>query len=204
MSKHKVFICYHHEGDQLFKERLVRMSESKDVFIDKSVDTGEIDDSLPPQRIRAEIRDKFLRDSTVTIVLAGQNTKRRKHVDWEIYSSMINGKINKKSGILVINLPGTSIVGLVNSEKERMKVYRNSIPQPITSFRSRAQCEHEYPHLPKRIVDNLLQSEARISVVPWSRIARSPARLRWLIHDAFENRSRCRYDLSMQMRVRNS
>jgi hypothetical protein len=31
--------------------------------------------------------------------------RTRKHIDWEIFSSMIDGKINKRSGILVINLP---------------------------------------------------------------------------------------------------
>lgn len=204
IPKHKVFICYHHERDQRHKEHLVRMSKTDDVFIDKSVDTGDIDDSLRPQRIRILIRDKYLRDSTVTIVLVGQETKRRKHIDWEIFSSMINGMINKKSGILVINLPGTSDVGLVTSEAERQMVYLDSVPQPMTSCCSRAQCEREYPHLPKRIVDNLLSGKAMISVVPWARVARSPARLKWLIHNAFGNRNRCKYDLSERMRVRNS
>ena len=52
------------------------------------MDTGDISDELSDARIREKIRDEYLRDSTGTIVLVGTETKRRKHVDWEIYSSM--------------------------------------------------------------------------------------------------------------------
>ena len=104
---HKVFISYHHENDQIYKDRLVRMGKQYEIFIDRSVNTGDISDRLSPEAIREKIRDEYLRDSTVTIVLVGTETKGRKHVDWEIYSSMIDGKVNKKSGILVVNLPWT-------------------------------------------------------------------------------------------------
>ncbi len=104
---HKVFISYHHENDQIYKDRLVRMGKQYEIFIDRSVNTGDISDRLSPEAIREKIRDEYLRDSTVTIVLVGTETKGRKHVDWEIYSSMIDGKVNKKSGILVVNLPLT-------------------------------------------------------------------------------------------------
>ena len=80
---HKVFISYHHSNDQRYKNELVEMADRHRVFIDKSVDTGDIDDSLTDARIREIIRDGYLRDSTVTIVLVGNDTRRRKHVDWE-------------------------------------------------------------------------------------------------------------------------
>ncbi len=78
---HKVFLSYHHDNDQRYKEFLVDMAREYGIFIDKSVDTGDVDDSLSDERIRETIRDKYLEDSTVTIVLAGQDTRRRKHVD---------------------------------------------------------------------------------------------------------------------------
>ncbi len=105
---HKVFRSYHHEKDQDYKDSLVSMGERYEIFIDGSVDTGDISDRLSHEEIREKIRDEYLRDSTVTIVLVGTETKGRKHVDWEIYSSMIDGKVNKKSGILVVNLPSTA------------------------------------------------------------------------------------------------
>ena len=85
---HKVFISYYH-GDQEYKDDLVKLSDQRGIFVDRSVDTGDISDDLSDERIRELIRDSYLRDSTVTIVLVGTETQRRKHVDWEIYSSML-------------------------------------------------------------------------------------------------------------------
>jgi hypothetical protein len=107
-SQHKTFISFHHANDQWYKNELVRLNKISNIFIDASVDLGEIDEDLEDQRIREIIRDEYLKDSSVTIVLVGTGTKTRKHIDWEIYSSMFDGKVNKKSGILVINLPTIS------------------------------------------------------------------------------------------------
>ena len=93
---HKVFISYHHERDQNHKNELVKLGDRNGLFVDMSVDTGDISDYLSDESIREKIRDEYLRDSTVTIVLVGTETKRRKHVDWEIYSSMYDGTVNKE------------------------------------------------------------------------------------------------------------
>ena len=105
---HKVFISYHHSTDQQYKEELVEFGERYSIFVDRSVDTGDIPDAWSDEQIRRAIRDQYLRDSTVTLVLVGTETRRRKHVDWEIHSSMYDGSVNKRSGIVVINLPGIS------------------------------------------------------------------------------------------------
>ena len=84
---------------------MIEYGKNFGVFIDRSVDVGEISEHLSDQTIREKIRDEYLRESTVTVLLAGAETKGRKHVDWELYSSMFDGVRNKKSGILVINLP---------------------------------------------------------------------------------------------------
>ena len=92
---HNVFTSYHHAYDQLYKEAFVRFAEQYNIFNDVSVDTGEIDENLPDERIREIIRDEYLRDTSVTVLLAGTQANKRKHIDWEIYSSMIDGqKIN--------------------------------------------------------------------------------------------------------------
>ncbi len=79
--RHKVFISHHHRSDQDYKEALVEFGERHDVFLDPSVDAGDISDELSDQRIRQTIRHEYLRDSTVTIVLVGTETQGRKHVD---------------------------------------------------------------------------------------------------------------------------
>lgn len=70
-TKHKVFISYHHANDQLYKEELLRLNKLHDIFIDSSVDTGDIDENLNDNRIREVIRDEYLKDSSVTILLVG-------------------------------------------------------------------------------------------------------------------------------------
>lgn len=104
-TMHRVFISYHHGNDQPYKDALLELNSRHNIFMDSSVDTGDISDTLSNQRIREIIRDDYLRNSTVTIVLVGEETARRKHVDWEIYSSMIDGAVNKRSGVLPIILP---------------------------------------------------------------------------------------------------
>lgn len=201
---HKVFISYHHRNDQDYKNDLVAMAKQHGVFVDKSVDTGDIDDSLPDERIREIIRDDYLRDSTVTIVLVGQDTKRRKHVDWEIYSSMFDGKINKKSGILVVNLPGTSTYFTAPRRLEKKTVYPDIDIEDWTTVSTRTEYERRYPFMPPRIVDNLLKRNAKISVAPWERIEATPTSLKCLVDVAFADRATCQYDLSRQMRRANS
>jgi len=46
-----------------------------------------------------------LRDSSVTVVLIGRETWKRKHVDWEISSSIRDTKYNPRSGLIGILLP---------------------------------------------------------------------------------------------------
>ncbi len=106
MSRHRVFISYHHLNDQAYKEKFSRMFyDYYDVYIDGSVEDGDIDDNLPTETIRQKIRDKYLRDTTVTLVLIGRETWKRKHIDWEISSSIRDTRLNPRSGLLGIILP---------------------------------------------------------------------------------------------------
>lgn len=106
MGKHRVFISYHHQNDQYYKNKFVSVFDDYyDVFIDGSVDDGDISDNIATETIRQKIRDNYLRDTTVTIVLIGTETWKRKHVDWEISSSIRETKLNSRSGLLGIILP---------------------------------------------------------------------------------------------------
>lgn len=203
IPKHKVFISYHHANDQWYKEELLRLNRIYDIFIDGSVDTGDINDNLPNERIRQIIRDSYLGNSTVTILLVGTQTKNRKHIDWELKSSMINGQINKKSGILVINLPSTNCTFYTASHQgEKERIYPEN--QSWTSISERNEYERRYPYLPARIIDNLLKSEAKISVVNWEKIINDLEGLKFLIHKTYEEKEKCEYDLSRSMRRNNS
>ena len=201
--KHKVFISYHHANDQWYKNELLKLNRIHDIFIDGSVDTGDINDALSNERIRQIIRDDYLQDSTVTILIVGTETKNRIHIDWELKSSMIDGIVNKKSGILVINLPSTNCSFYTAShsgEKERIYPENDS----WMSINERAEYERRYPYMPARIIDNLLKPEAKISVVNWDKIISDIDGLRFLIDQTFNDKKNCIYDLSRPMRRRNS
>lgn len=201
--KRKVFISYHHANDQSYKEELLKLNRIYEVFIDMSVDTGDISEELSDQAIREKIRDEYLKDSTVLIVLIGTETKNRKHIDWEIYSSMYDGKINKKSGILIVNLPTIEKDSTIRASNQNEK---NGIFPEIKdwiSIKDREKYKERYPYFPDRIIDNFLAENVKISVVNWEHI-KDINKLKTLIENAYANKSTNEYDLSRAMKKINS
>ena len=107
-QRHKVFVSYHHANDQTYRNRFEWLfADIHDIMVSKSVQIGDIDPNLnlKTNTIRQKIRDEYLRDSTVTVVLIGSQTWQRKHVDWEIGSSIRHTQHNPRSGLLGIILP---------------------------------------------------------------------------------------------------
>lgn len=204
VTRHKVFISYHHELDEEYTARLLHINDQYSVFIDRSVDTGDINPDLSDENIRVIIRDKYLRDSTVTILLVGKETAHRKHVDWELYSSMYDGPINKKSGILVITLPTVEHNGNViaaHGDVEKENVYPEI--SNWTNLGDRKQIEDRYPYLPARIVDQLVADNVKVSVTTWKYI-QDAVKLQHLIDLAHRSRHSNQYDLSRPMMRKNT
>lgn len=201
--RHKCFISYHHANDQIYRDTLVKWNDENGIFIDASVELGDIDDSLTDQRIRERIRDDYLRDSTVTILLCGTETRHRKHVDWELYSSMYDGTVNKKNGILVVNLPtiGDTYFTASHGQGEKELVYPSC--SSWVTIDNRAEYERRFPHMPARIIDNLVANAAKISVTTWSRLT-SPDVFRFLIEATHQDRASAVYDLSRSMMRANT
>ena len=105
-NRHNVFISYHHENDEEYKEKFEKLfSDIYDILETKAVNDGDIDPNLKTETIRQKIRDENIRQATVTIVLIGSETWKRKHVDWEISSSISDTKSNSHTGLLGIILP---------------------------------------------------------------------------------------------------
>ncbi|EPL6453487.1 TIR domain-containing protein [Providencia rettgeri] len=105
-QRHKVFVSYHHANDQNYRNKFEELfTNIYDIMVSKSVQIGDIDTNLKTETIRQKIRDEYLADSTVTIVLIGSETWKRKHVDWEISSSIRDTKNSTRSGLIGIILP---------------------------------------------------------------------------------------------------
>ena len=156
-KRHKVFISYYHEQDQEYKDRFVRMMQ--DHIVDRSVNVGNIvDQNLPLDEIRRKIRDDYIADATVTIVLIGPCTWQRKHVDWEIGSSLRDTKRNSRCGLLGILLPNHPAYG-----KEKYN------PRSV----------------PPRLADNVSGDDPYAVVYHWPNYS---SYVRDWIHTAFERR----------------
>ncbi|MEQ6390813.1 TIR domain-containing protein [Bacillaceae bacterium S4-13-58] len=98
---HKTFVSYHHANDQDLKDEIIEMFSDED-FIDKSVGDGEIDPDLPEETIMEKIREDYLQDSTVTLVLVGWETAERPFVNSEIQASLRDTSKNKHNGLLAV------------------------------------------------------------------------------------------------------
>jgi len=172
--RHKVFVSYHHAKDQFYRETFETLfSGIYGIMISKSVQIGEINPNLQTDTIRQKIRDEYLRDSTVTVVLIGPETWKRKHVDWEIGASIRNTNFNPRSGLLGILLPS----------------YLRPFKKPNDYF---------YNTIPPRLYNNIECGFARI--YNWSN---NPSDVQSWIHDAFQRRKNYNPDNSYPSFVNN-
>ena len=104
-TRHKCFISYHVADLEQVKAFVTDFGSE---FIPRSVGVTEDDDfvdSTDTDYIKRRIREEYLSNSTVTILLLGEGTWGRKFVDWEISSSLRNDPVNGRNGLLVIPLP---------------------------------------------------------------------------------------------------
>ncbi len=102
-TTHKVFLSYYHNEDEDFRNRFEALFGN--VIVSRSVNIGDIDPNAETEYVRQKIRNEYLSDSTVTVVLVGAHTWQRKHVDWEIYSSLRDTQNSSRSGLIGILLP---------------------------------------------------------------------------------------------------
>lgn len=208
IARHRVFISYYHHDDQRYKDYLIKMQEfnietmqMQSIFEDFSVHENEIDDAgLSSEQIRCIIRDEYIKDATVLILLCGENTKKRKHIDWELHAAMYDSPANRQMGIIVINLP--TIKQGIRASSEEEKPLLSDFGQWY-SIDNRAEFEAQYPYMPSRIIDNFVK-EVPITVVEWSRIENHPTILKQLIDNAFNRRFDFTYDHSSPLRRQNS
>ena len=209
IDRHRVFISYYHEDDQYYKNNLINRQEMnpetfqlQSIFEDCSVHEDEIDDiGLTAEDIRRIIRDNYIKDATVLILLCGKNTKKRKHIDWEIHAAMYDSNKNPKMGILVINLPTIKQCEIAcgKDEEQMLGPYTNWRPldKNIDYLRN------TYPYLPERIITNIARDNVSITVVNWDDIANDNNKIKYLIDKAFKRKYTNDYDHSATLKKYN-
>ena len=156
-TRHNIFLSYYHEQDQNYKDRFVRMMG--DNIVDKSVDLGDIiDNNLPTEAVLQRIREDYIAQVSVTVVLIGECTWQRKYVDWEIGISLRETPTNLRCGLLGILLP---------------------------EHRDFQQREYEPRLIPPRLADNRDGENPFAFIQDWTRNAEE---IRGWIHQAFLRR----------------
>jgi len=106
--RHKVFISYHHDDQDEVEEFIETFDHERKVFIARALGVGmeqDVIDSDDTDYVMRRIRELYLKDSTVTIVLIGKCTWARRYVDWEIQASLRHGDIVTPNGLFGIVLP---------------------------------------------------------------------------------------------------
>lgn len=106
--RHKCFVSFHHADET---ETKAFLEAFENAFIPRVLGVTDEDDFIDSDEtgyVMDQIREKYLTDSTVTIVLVGKCTWARRYVDWEVYSTLRNDKLNRRSGLMAITLPSAS------------------------------------------------------------------------------------------------
>lgn len=200
MSELKVFISFYHKDDQSFKDELIRLNNIHHMFIDNSVDTGDIDDEkMSDEQIRVKIRDEYIKDSDVFVLLCGKNTKHRKHIDWEIHAAMYKSEIKNPIPILVLNLPSSNNNVRKNNDVEKTIIENHLTYKPHwTSFNTYKEYKDSYPDLPERLLKSLANKKSPITIATYSGLYTSE--LEKLIVSAYLRKEQFIYDDSDVLR----
>ena len=100
--RHKCFISYHKDDKSAVDEFCDQFEGS---FIRRGIAMEEdIIDSDDTDYVMRRIRELYLQDSTVTVVLIGRCTWARRFVDWEVQSSLRRPKDGHPNGLVAIQL----------------------------------------------------------------------------------------------------
>lgn len=97
--RRRVFVSYHHGGDQAFYDAFSRTFHSayeltSDTSLERRIGSDDVNYVL------RRIRENYITGSSCTIVLVGSDTWARKYVDWEIQATLQKGH-----GLIGVRLP---------------------------------------------------------------------------------------------------
>lgn len=86
-QKPRVFVSYHHENDQDGYNRFTRLfANAYDIVTDSSLDRRI--DSDDAEYVERRIRENYIKGTSLTVVLCGRETWKRRYVDWEICATL--------------------------------------------------------------------------------------------------------------------
>lgn len=127
----KIYISCYENNDMVFKEKIIELNKMRKDTIFNLINSqeSEIEKEIllinnNNQSFIERIRNKYLRDADVVILLVGLETKKRKTIDWELKAAMTETNLFSKSGILIVYLPEIT-------ERFGAKIPRSILPNII-------------------------------------------------------------------------
>lgn len=97
--RRKVFLSYHHGGDQAYYDEFSRLFHDQyEAIRDNSLE--RIIQSDNTEYVMRQIRENYINGTSCTIVLIGAQSHERKYLDWEIKATL-----DKCHGLIGIALP---------------------------------------------------------------------------------------------------
>lgn len=98
-TRRKVFVSYHHGGDQAYYDEFSRFFHDQyEVIRDNSLE--RLIQSDDTEYVMRKIREQYITGTSCTVVLIGARSHERKYLDWEIKATL-----DKCHGLVGIALP---------------------------------------------------------------------------------------------------
>ena len=207
----KIFTSFHHARNNEHAKNIIDIVKRLG-HDDISVNDGnKIDDSesMTSESIRQKIRDKFLKDVDVTIVIVGSDSRNRKHIDWEIRST-IRKSVKKDGTIVVVNALANEETWILNQDlmnrNDGATARSWSLPESL-----------DLSWLPERLENSIMLNysyeenlkgnykHAVFPIVSYDKVINDPEILNLAILQAleFRGRNKGKWDLSKMRRNNN-
>jgi hypothetical protein len=101
--RRKCFVSYHEADLRAVNAFITRFGRRN--FITRGITVpDDVIDSHNPEYVMRRIRELYIQDSTVTIVLIGRCTWARRFVDWEVQASLRRTALGRPNGLLAVLL----------------------------------------------------------------------------------------------------
>ncbi|NQZ66390.1 MAG: TIR domain-containing protein [Mycoplasmatales bacterium] len=161
----RIFVAFDEEKNKKYADivrKMLKELNHEDISIDQEIKIKE-EKYKSDQEVKEEIRNQFLKDVDVTVIVVGPKTNNNKYIDWLIRSSMSNSNQKQGGAFVVVNTLKNEDSWIVN--KKLMEEYDGYVGAPWRVWPPNHEMTFEnlswLPHrLAKSATNNYDQEEA--------------------------------------------
>lgn len=172
----KIYISCYENNDYDYKNKLIEKNFNRNNMLFGLINKEDINNEIfrkDKTNFIEIIKNKFLQDSEVLVLLVGEETKKRKSIDWEIRAAMTKTSLFDKCGILIVYLDDV------------IKKYHGKIPREI---------------LPKIISKNINNKDCFFLETTWNKFIHSYETIEKYINVAFAYGKMSKYELDKEIK----